>query len=203
MGAENGFCDFYSSWLPLSQVDRQVLLKAPHFLAADRWGQANTTNMGFESIVAGYIATNTNADMDRRQLLNAVQKHIDGLPILKDDKWPFLPKEIFSISIPAEDINPVPITYRSVIIHFGMSVKELESELEEWLTKFEIFLKAMPGVWESLVNIKLIPYTGQYKNNHLSYRWYKEYYPKSQDTYWIYEGDQRTWNEIVMKKEKK
>ena len=81
-----------------------------------RWGQANTTYMGFESIVAGYIATNTSADMDRNQLLNAVRKHIDGLPKLKDDKWPFLPKEIFSISIPAEDINPVSVLRLWIIL---------------------------------------------------------------------------------------
>jgi hypothetical protein len=156
--------------------------------------------MGFESRVTGYIATSTNSTLDRDKLLDAVRKRINELPKLCEDKSPFLPREIFDISITDSGTNPIPITYRSIIIHFGMSVKQLESELEEWLNKYETFMKSIPGVWESLVNVRLEPYTEAFDYEHMTYWWCKEFLPKSSETIWKYKGGPRNWDELVKSK---
>ena len=153
--------------------------------------------MGFESIVTGYIATTTNSELNREELLNAISKNIDELPRLSDDHWPFLPREIFNISVTPLGSNAVPITYRSIIIHFGMSVIQLEHELGDWLNKYETFMKSIPGVWESLVNIQMEPYTAGFDHGHLTYWWCKEFLPKSDETTWRYKGGPRNWEELV------
>lgn len=143
--------------------------------------------MGFESKVAGYISASNEKTTD--ELINQIESYIQLLPELKNDDWPFLPREIFAISYPKNNTNKVPITYRSVIIHFGMSIKELDDKLQDWLIKYEKFLKNFPGANESIVNIQLIPYTSDFKHNHLSFWWHKEYVNKSNEKKWEFNGD--------------
>ena len=142
--------------------------------------------MGFESKISGYIASHK---MLNKESIEEIEAVIGSLPNLEDDKWPFLPKDIFTLSKPlSEEANPVQISYRSTMIHFSMSVKQIEDELEEWLTKFENFFKRIPKVYEVNVDVYLSPYTGNYKNENLNYHW-KASSDKSGIVTWKYKGD--------------
>lgn len=103
--------------------------------------------------------------------IQEIQSVIDTLPKLENDKWPFLPKDIFKLSKPiSQEANPVQISYRSSMIHFSMSVKQIEDELEEWLKKFESFFKRIPEAYEANVDVQCL-YSGNYKNGALNYNW--------------------------------
>jgi len=127
--------------------------------------------------------------------IQEIQSVIDNLPNLENDKWPFLPKDIFKLSRPISmDANPVLISYRSAMIHFSMSVKEIENDLEEWLTKFESFFKKIPRVYEANVDVQGL-YSGNYKNGSLNYNW-KTNRNKNGVVSWIYKGDPTKLEEI-------
>ena len=151
--------------------------------------------MGFESTVSGFISVKgrgTSIEED----IQAIESCIESLPTLKDDKFPFLPREIFGISKPIIGENNGAIAYRSVIVHFGMSLKQLDDEIGDWINKYEQFLKGIPGAWESIVNIMMVPYTANYQMSHLRYHWFKEYESKSNESFWRFEGDPKEWSEL-------
>lgn len=150
--------------------------------------------MGFESKISGYIASHKRLwDEDA---INQIESIINTLPNLENDKWPFLPKDIFAVSKPiSKDANPVQISYRSAMIHFSMSVKQIEDDLQEWINKFESFFKQIPGVYEVNVDIHLSPYTGKYKNENLNYNW-KAKRDKDGIVSWRYKGDPTTLEDI-------
>lgn len=56
----------------------------------------------------------------------------------EEDTWPFLSRYMFSSST-----NSIQTTYKSQIIHFGASFKQIEWEWEAWLLKFEAVLRQM------------------------------------------------------------
>lgn len=88
--------------------------------------------MGFATPVVGFIKVERN--------LKAAMRHIQQLPTLSEDHWPFLPKEIFAVAGTEEPL----LSYKGEhIIHFGMCVKEADGEWDEWLSKFERLFKAM------------------------------------------------------------
>lgn len=123
-----------------------------------------------------------------KESIDEIQSVIDALPNLENDKWPFLPKDIFALSKPiTKDGNPFQIAYRSAMIHFSMSVKQIEDELEEWLNKFENFFKRIPDVYEANVDIHCL-YSGNYKNGSLNYNW-KANRDKNGLVTWKYKGD--------------
>ena len=149
--------------------------------------------MGFESKVSGYIAVYSRVDKDAIKL---VKDHLSKLPKIEDDQWPFMPQDIFSVTEPInKDANSVPILYRSIMIHFAMSVKQLEDQLGQFLIKFENFFKEIPNSYEAKVNVTLTPYTGNYKNNQLTYSWNKQY-SKNDSNNWIFNGDPIKLEEI-------
>ena len=124
-----------------------------------------------------------------------IQAVIDSLPNLENDRWPFLPKDIFSITKPiTKEANPVQISYRSTMIHFSMSVKQIEDDIEEWLTKFEKFFKLIPSVYEANVNIECL-LSAKYKNGCLNYNW-KAKRDKEGLITWKYKGDPTKPEEI-------
>lgn len=95
--------------------------------------------MGHESIIYGYIKGSmlkggTPRSYDLHPLNRAV---INTLP--KTDQWPFFTRSMFSY--PGNDV--VSGRYRRQIIHFGASLKQVESDWEEWLSKFESLLKRL------------------------------------------------------------
>ena len=130
------------------------------------------------------------------EAISQIESVIDSLPNLEDDEWPFLPKDIFSISKPiSKEANPVQISYSSAMIHFSMSVKQMEDDVQEWIEKFENFFKRIPEVYEANVDIALAPYTGNYKNGNLNYHWKKNRDEDSNLT-WKFKGDPTTLKEI-------
>lgn len=143
--------------------------------------------MGFESKISGYIASHKTLLDDVS--VEEIQSVIDSLPTLENDNWPFLPKDIFTLSKPiSKDANPVQISYRSAMIHFSMSVKQIEDDLEKWLKKFEDFFKRIPNVYEANVDVHLSPYTENYKNGNLNFHW-KASSNKTGEVTWKYKGD--------------
>ncbi|MEL7120327.1 MAG: hypothetical protein AAFO07_12825, partial [Bacteroidota bacterium] len=114
----------------------------------------------------------------------------------QNDKWPILPRDIFSINIPTtEEANTVTIAYRSIIVSFGMSVKQLEDDLSDWLEKMENFIKEMPNSYEAKVNVELIPYTANYRNGQLTYFWEKRSLGIDSEL-WTFNGDPTNLDEI-------
>lgn len=81
------------------------------------------------------------------------------------------------------------------MIHFSMSVKQIEDELGEWLTKFESFFKQIPGVYEANVDVHLSPFTFVYKNGNLNYHW-KVDINQSGSKEWKFKGDPTELEEI-------
>lgn len=75
-----------------------------------------------------------------RKLTEKVRHNLQALSALpeEDDMWPFLSRSMFSSST-----NSIQTTYKSQIIHFGASFKQIEGAWEEWLTKFEALLRHM------------------------------------------------------------
>ena len=74
-----------------------------------------------------------------RKLTAKVQHNLQTLSALpEEDTWPFLSRSMFSSST-----NSIQTTYRSQIIHFGASFKQIEGSWEAWLTKFEALLRNM------------------------------------------------------------
>ena len=149
--------------------------------------------LGFESKISGYIASHKM--LRDNDSIQEIQSIIDDLPNLENDKWPFLPKDIFKLSRPiTKEPNPVQISYRSSMIHFSMSVKEIEDDLEEWLNKFETFFKKIPMVYEVNVDVQCL-YSGNYKNGALNYNW-KAKRNKDGLVKWKYNGDPTKLEEI-------
>ena len=150
--------------------------------------------MGFESKISGYIASHKRLrDADS---INQIESVINSLPNIENDEKPFLPKDIFSLTKPIKkESNPVPISYRSAMIHFSMSVKQIEDYLKEWLDKFENFFKRIPDVYEANVDIQLSPYTANFKNQNLNYHW-KANRDKNGIVTWEYKGDPTRLEEI-------
>ena len=150
--------------------------------------------MGFESKISGYIASHKM--LRDEESIKQIESVINTLPNLENDNWPFLPKDIFSLSKPiSKESNPVPISYRSAMIHFSMSVKQIEDYLQEWLDKFENFFKQIPDAYEANVDIHLSPYTANYKNQNLNYHW-KASRDKNGLVIWQYKGDPIKLKEI-------
>jgi len=130
------------------------------------------------------------------EFIQEIESVINTLPKLEDDKWPILPKDIFSLSKPiSQGSNPVSISYRSAMIHFSMSVKQIEDYIQEWLDKFEVFFKRIPDAYEANVDIHLSPYTANYKNQNLNYHW-KANRDQNGIITWKYKGDPTKLEEI-------
>ena len=128
--------------------------------------------------------------------IKEIESVIETLPKLENDKWPFLPRDIFALSKPiSEKANSVQISYSSAMIHFSMSVKQMDEDLHEWINKFEQFFKRIPDVFEANVDVFLPPYTGCYKNEHLNYHW-KAIRDEAGLINWEYKGDPTKLDEI-------
>lgn len=144
--------------------------------------------MGFESIISGHIAIHSSHQRDEQ--VELLRQEISKLSTLNNDTWPFLPQDIFHISSPiSKEANPVQISYRSIMISFAMSIKQVEDELREWIEKFEIFLKSIPNAYEAKVIVKLDPFTGgSFNDGYLNYFWEKNT-DKNGESKWSFDGD--------------
>jgi hypothetical protein len=94
--------------------------------------------MGFITTVSGYINVEGN--------VGAAVQRIEALPTYSEDTWPFLPREAFGLQIAKEVMQKgdLVISYKGeCIIPFGMSVKQIDDDWEEWLQKFESLFKPM------------------------------------------------------------
>ena len=89
--------------------------------------------MSQQSIIYGYIqgAEWMSSDFHRLHRLN--REVIAKLP--QTDPFPHLTRGMFAVP---ED--PAPGAQGSQIIHFGVSIKEVEREWRKWLEKFEALL---------------------------------------------------------------
>jgi len=98
--------------------------------------------MGQESFVyGGIVGARWNvANPHRLQQLN--QQIVATLPTTDD--WPFLTRQMFTL--PGAD--PADGLYRSQLIHFGATFKEIEWEWDLWLAKFEHLLGQL--FWEEV-----------------------------------------------------
>ncbi|MEM9930888.1 MAG: hypothetical protein AAF840_13790 [Bacteroidota bacterium] len=147
--------------------------------------------MGFESKLSGYIASYRRHNDEA--FIKKIETVIHQLPTLEEDTWPFLPRDIFALTKPiSATANPVRLSYRSAMIHFAMSVKQIEDGLPAWLAKFEAFFKQVPGAYEANVVVSLEPYTGgYYRNGNLNYFW-KASTDKEGVVTWTFSGDPTT-----------
>ena len=101
--------------------------------------------MGTINIIVGHIQETWYASGDeenRRLLLEANRRVIESLPT--NDEWPPLLCGMFSFP---PDGRRSPGTYRSRVIHFGGSFREIWREWDAWLYKFEELLRRL--YWES------------------------------------------------------
>ena len=146
--------------------------------------------MGYETVVYGYIKGDTlKPGTPEYYALHSLNRAvIDGLP--DDDDWPFLTRSMFSY--PGEDA--MHGRYRRQIIHFGASFKELESDWEEWLEKFEALLKRLYW-WEAKLHLEA-ELVGNY-----AYTWKAKYDPDKWSqpihlptTNWDFEGGPRDFS---------
>lgn len=125
-----------------------------------------------------------------RKLLEKVHQNLQAISALpEEDTWPFLSRSMFSSSR-----NSIQTTYKSQIIHFGASFKEIEWAWEEWLMKFEALLRKM--YWDE-VHLHLISEAWNASSFH--YIWKdddeKAIYPDHADPVdrWTFSGGPRTF----------
>ena len=95
--------------------------------------------MGMRTTIYGYIEE---MDFWKDPIRKQVRKHnfnaIRSLP--EGDDWPPLSYEMFAISSNHRNAPGPNIEYFSRIIHFGANLKSVESDWNEWKTKFESLL---------------------------------------------------------------
>ena len=167
--------------------------------------------MGMEAVVYGFIqgppwphgvpntydAFSTHPEMQRmsmerdRKLTEKVRQNLQAICALsEEDTWPFLSRSMFSSST-----NSIQTTYKSQIIHFGASFKEIEWVWEEWLTKFEALLRSM--YWDE-VHLHLV--SEAFNASSFHYVWKDEgeekaIYPDHADPVacWTFSGGPRTF----------
>jgi hypothetical protein len=128
-----------------------------------------------------------------RKLTEKVHQNLQAISALpEEDTWPFLSRSMFSSST-----NSIQTTYKSQIIHFGASFKQIEWAWEEWLTKFEALLRKM--YWDE-VHLHLLSEAWNASSVH--YVWKDEdeekaIYPDHADPVarWTFSGGPRTFRE--------
>lgn len=96
--------------------------------------------MAHESIVYGVIVGLPWRTSDYRRLQRWNRERIERLP--RSDAWPFLTRGMFAI--PGDE--PDEGTFRSQVIHFGATLKEVEWSWHLWLPKLEALLREL--YWE-------------------------------------------------------
>lgn len=169
--------------------------------------------MGMESVIYGFIqgphwphemshAYDSSLEHSQKQLrymeidqkLRAKAHHnlqaIATLP--EEDTWPFLSRFMFSSST-----NSLQTTYKSQIIHFGASFKQIEWDWEEWLTKFEALLRRM--YWDE-VHLHLLAEGLNFSSIHYCWKDEEEekaIYPDHPHPVarWIFSGGPRTFHQ--------
>ncbi|WP_298549279.1 hypothetical protein [uncultured Aquimarina sp.] len=101
----------------------------------------------------GYIEE---MDFWKSPIINQVKKHNHAVinNLKKDDEWPPLSKEMFSITSNSNnEIYRPNMEYSGRIIHFGANLKSVEHEIDEWIIKFEELLSKL--IWlESKVHFQ-------------------------------------------------
>jgi hypothetical protein len=90
-----------------------------------------------QSIIYGYIQGAEWMHSDPKRLHRTNRQIIAALP--ECDSFPHLTRSMFAI--PGDE--PQQGTYRSQVIHFGASMKEVERDWRKWLEKFESLLKKL------------------------------------------------------------
>ena len=110
--------------------------------------------MGYQTVVYGIIESYPNFSEER---LYADWNKAVILNIPEEDEFPFLVKDMFSIT----ERNKVSLDYHFQIIHFGASYKEVESNWDTWLNKFEALLSKL--YWARAVVYMEAELVGNYK----------------------------------------
>ena len=90
-----------------------------------------------QTIIYGYIQGAEWMSSDLRKLHRLNREVIHAMPV--KDKFPYLTQGMFAI--PGDE--PEQGTFRSQIIHFGGSMKEVEVQWRQWLEKFEALLRKL------------------------------------------------------------
>lgn len=94
--------------------------------------------MGHETVVHGYIRGATRAQGAHFYDLHPPNRAvIDGLP--DEDDWPFLSRAMFACPGERSDQG----RYRTQLIHFGATLKEVEADWDEWIAKWENLLRRL------------------------------------------------------------
>lgn len=141
-----------------------------------------------QSILYGYIQGAEWMSSDLHKLHRMNRQIIGALP--ENDAFPYLTRAMFSI--PGDE--PPQGTYRSQIIHFAASMKEVELEWKKWLEKFEAMLRKL--YWFSAMVHLRAEVLGDY-----DYEWtvdanqivnYLKDDPKP-PTNWFFDGGPRTF----------
>ena len=131
-------------------------------------------------VIHGYSRQHGGLDPDALNLAA-----LASLP--ESDTWPFLVRSMFAMT----ESGQVCVDYKSRLIHFAASLKEVEGEWGEWIEKFERFLGKIDGTSVSL---------------HLETEWYGNMFfewERSKDTMdawppvWKFCGGPRSYEEIA------
>lgn len=95
-----------------------------------------------QTILYGYIEE---LDFWKDPVRQYVRDHnkaiIEGLPLCDD--WPPVSREMFALCENDPERRGPTLDYKSRIIHFGASLKQVESEWVEWRIKFERLLSQL------------------------------------------------------------
>jgi hypothetical protein len=94
-------------------------------------------SMTQQSIIYGFIQGAEGMKSDPHKLHRLNRAIIESLP--EKDAFPHLSRSMFAI--PGDD--PAAGTYKSQIIHFGASMKDVETHWRAWLEKFEALLRRL------------------------------------------------------------
>ncbi len=117
---------------------------------------------------------------------------LESLPL--EDEYPFFTRNLFSVTASR---YPMPGVYKEVVVHFGLTIKDVANDWDVWLDKFESFLEMFE--WkEARLHLELeLPVNGA--GSIFSYSWKM---PSSGEHTrargaWHFEGGPREFGEVV------
>lgn len=103
-----------------------------------------------------------------------------------EDEYPPLTRNMFSLTSP--DYR-TPGTYKYVVVHFGLAIKDIREDWDTWLDKFECFLELLEWDWARL-------HLDLEREGRYEYQWRTGSSPAARDT-WSFEGGPREFGGLV------
>jgi hypothetical protein len=143
--------------------------------------------MGHESTLYGVIVSPRWKREDSERLQRHNQAVVLALP--EHDTWPFLTRSMFAFAGTTVEGG----RYRSQVIHFGVTLKAVEWEWDEWLAKFERLLTQL--FWDDVyLHLRTEGTVGDYDYRYRAENSIERFYtqePPLPADHWIFTGGPR------------